>query len=78
MLQQVAPNLTGLSTSMPPLGINNLLDDTFDSALDSEMRMVLKKLSKKDVLTKTKVFFQIYESIFHFKANEMTTLNIRI
>ncbi len=55
MLQQVVPNITGLSSSMPPLGISNLLDDTFDSGIDSEMRMALKKLSKKDNLTKMKV-----------------------
>lgn len=56
MLQQVAPNgLVGLSQSLSPSGVSNLLEDPLDFNIDPEMRMVLKKLSKKEALTKTKV-----------------------
>ncbi len=36
------------------------MDDSFDSNLDSELRVTLKKLSKKDTLTKLKVYMEIY------------------
>lgn len=36
-------------------GIGTLLEDSFDSSIDGEFRMVLKKLAKKDNSTKQKV-----------------------
>lgn len=50
MLQQVESNFGNLTSGMP-----SLWDDSLDLAIDAEMRMVLKKLSKKDNLTKQKV-----------------------
>ena len=58
MLQSMASNLENYgfgSKEIAPIGVGTLLEDSFDSSLDPDFRMVLKKLFKKDSLTKLKV-----------------------
>ena len=53
MLQQVSGTYN--FSEMAPIGIGTLLEDAFDSSLDTDFRVALKKLYKKDSLTKSKV-----------------------
>ena len=45
-------------------GIGTLMEESFDSNLDSDFRVALKKLYKKDLLTKIKVNIKKYQYDF--------------
>lgn len=57
MLQQISSNLASYSFSsdITPLGVGTLMEEQFDSNLDADFRAALRKLYKKDTLTKLKV-----------------------
>lgn len=67
MLSQI-PNYS-FGTDMPPIGIGTLMEDSFDSNIDSDFRMVLKKLSKKDTLTKIKTLEEL-KNLIDTKSQE--------
>lgn len=57
MLTKV-PNYS-FGTDMPSIGKGTFLEESFDSNIDPDFRMSLKKLSKKDTLTKSKTLDEL-------------------
>lgn len=57
MLTKV-PNYS-FGSDISSIGKGTFLDDSFDSNVDPDFRMVLKKLTKKDTLTKTKTLDEL-------------------
>lgn len=51
------------------IGIGTLIEDSFDSSLDSEFRVALKKLYKKDTLTKSKALEEL-KNLIETKSTE--------
>ena len=60
LMQQVSSSFVGFSlNSLAPIGAGMLLDDAFDASLDGDLKMSLRKLSKKDPLTKCKALDEL-------------------
>jgi len=55
------------------LGVGTLLEESFDPNLDADFRVVLKKLSKKDTLTKSKALDEL-KSLIETKSSEECVL----
>lgn len=60
--QGTVPGFIGFGTSQSDLGYVPAIQgaEEIDSLVDSDFRMVLRKLSKKDVTTKLKVSFMLF------------------
>ncbi len=61
MLQQISSNLASYSfgSDVSPLGVGTLMEESFDSNLDGDLRAALRKLYKKDMQTKLKALDEL-------------------
>ncbi len=61
MLQQISSSLASYSfgSDVTPLGVGTLMEESFDSNLDGDLRAALRKLYKKDMQTKLKALDEL-------------------
>lgn len=74
LMQQVSNSFVGFGLNSghlltTPIGAGMLLDDAFDASLDGDLKMSLRKLSKKDPLTKSKALDEL-KSLIELKSTD--------
>ena len=78
LMQQVTGGLVGFTLNsghlLTPMGSGMLLDDAFDAGLDGDLKMSLRKLSKKDPLTKCKALDELKALIDIKTTDECVTI----